>query len=308
MGSVAASMNDWGGRLGNRWLYELLACPKCGRSHWGETHGAASALPGIQCLECGYTNVSANGIPRFVEDQGYAASFGFQWNRFRTTQLDSHCGVPISARRFYAQSGWSAAELSGKTVLEIGCGAGRFTEVVLATGARLVSVDYSNAVDTCSANLGLHENLAIVQADIFDLPFRRDSFDYVFCFGVLQHTPDPEGAFRALVPLLKPGGKIAVDIYRKHWANLLHSKYWLRPAARRLPSKRLFELVERWAPRLIPVSNVLGAVPGIGRLLRRMIPVANYTGILPLSREQIREWAILDTFDWLSPTFDNPRT
>jgi hypothetical protein len=36
--------------------------------------------------------------------------------------------------------------------------------------------------------------------------------------------------------------------------------------------------------------------------------VANYTGILPLSEQQLQEWALLDTFDWFSPAYDNPQT
>jgi hypothetical protein len=39
-----------------------------------------------------------------------------------------------------------------------------------------------------------------------------------------------------------------------------------------------------------------------------MVPVANYCGVLPLSPTQLREWALLDTFDWLSPAYDNPQT
>ena len=36
--------------------------------------------------------------------------------------------------------------------------------------------------------------------------------------------------------------------------------------------------------------------------------MADYTGIFPLSDEQLREWALLDTFDWFAPKYDNPQT
>jgi hypothetical protein len=39
-----------------------------------------------------------------------------------------------------------------------------------------------------------------------------------------------------------------------------------------------------------------------------LVPVADYTGILPLSEQQQLEWALLDTFDWLSPEYDSPQT
>jgi hypothetical protein len=38
------------------------------------------------------------------------------------------------------------------------------------------------------------------------------------------------------------------------------------------------------------------------------VPVANHAGILPLDSAQLREWALLDTFDWLAPEYDNPQT
>ena len=48
-------------------------------------------------------------------------------------------------------------------------------------------------------------------------------------------------------------------------------------------------------------------IPFIGLYLRRIIPVANYKGVLNLSEDQLEEWALLDTFDWLAPEYDNPQ-
>ncbi len=59
---------------------------------------------------------------------------------------------------------------------------------------------------------------------------------------------------------------------------------------------------------MLPVSRALSRVPVIGRTLRRVVPVANHEGVLPLSPAQLREWALLDTFDWLAPEYDNPQT
>ena len=58
----------------------------------------------------------------------------------------------------------------------------------------------------------------------------------------------------------------------------------------------------------MPVSRLIGRIPLIGSRLRRMVPVANYEGELPLDERQRLEWAVLDTFDWLSPRFDHPQT
>jgi hypothetical protein len=80
-----------------------------------------------------------DGVPRFVSS-GYTESFGRQWQRFRLTQLDSHTGLPLSEERLRRCLGWqgeAGAQLTkGKAILEAGCGAGRFTEVLLSTASR----------------------------------------------------------------------------------------------------------------------------------------------------------------------------
>ena len=53
---------------------------------------------------------------------------------------------------------------------------------------------------------------------------------------------------------------------------------------------------------------MLGCVPLVGRGLKRIVPVADYTGRFPLSDQQLKEWALLDTFDMLAPTYDNPQS
>lgn len=226
---------------------------------------------------------------------------------FSRTQLDSHSGHPITAERFWTATAWAPEDLRGRWVLDVGCGSGRFAEVALGAGANVVALDYSSAVDAASANLGKFGNLHLVQGDIYSLPFAAGVFDAVYSLGVLQHTPDVERAFKALPRMVKPRGALVVDFYRKSWKSALLPKYWLRPITTRLPKETLFRLLEVLVPVMLPVSTVLASVPKLGALLRRIVPVANYSGILPLSPQQLREWALLDTFDWLSPTYDNPQ-
>jgi 2-polyprenyl-3-methyl-5-hydroxy-6-metoxy-1,4-benzoquinol methylase len=247
-----------------------------------------------------------SGIPRFVPESNYADNFGMQWNRFARTQLDSHSGHRISADRFWKTTGWSPEALNGKWVLDIGCGSGRFAEVALSSGANVVAVDFSTAVDACHANLSRYPNLHVVQGDIFSLPLDLGSFDFVYCPGVLQHTPDPQTAFAALTAMVSPGGSLVVDVYQKRLTHLLHPKYLLRPITKRMNKQRLFWICEHMVPVALPVSQMLGMVPFVGRGLQRLIPVANLSH-LPLSPRQLLEWALLDTFDWLGPKCDNPQ-
>lgn len=90
-------------------------------------------------------------VPRFVPRSNYADNFGMQWNLFRQTQLDSYSGQPISANRFWKATGWCREDIVGKWVLDAGCGAGRFAEIALHAGAKVIALDYSTAADACYA-------------------------------------------------------------------------------------------------------------------------------------------------------------
>ena len=248
-----------------------------------------------------------NGIPRFVPDDGYAESFGEQWNAYRRVQLDSATGKPLSRERLFRGTGWPE-RLDGERVLEVGSGAGRFTEVLLGAGAEVWAVDASSAVDAARANLGGHPRLHLAQADLFDLPFEPGSFDRVLCFGVLQHTPDPRRAFLTVVEQARPGGAVAADVYRRApYVDRWSAKTLWRPLTTRLPRRTLRRAVEWYVPRWLPVDTRLARVPRIGRFLTAVVPCWNYTGLLDLDREQLRAWAILDTFDALSPRYDEPQ-
>ena len=293
-------------------LSEILACPDCrgalslraAREERGEIESGE-----LLCEACSHSYPIVRFVPRFVPAENYAGNFGFQWTRFRRTQLDSYSGVAVSAERFFRSTGWEAGELNAERVLDVGCGAGRFAEVALSTGAQVVAVDYSAAVDACFDNLGPHPRLDVVQADVYKLPFKPAQFDYVYCLGVIQHTPDVKSAFLSLPAQLKGGGKLAVDVYPKLRLNALWPKYWLRPLTRRMEQKRLLRMVERLVRVLLPVSNAVAAIPVVGRKLRYAVPVVNHRPAFPqLSREQLHEWSVLDTFDMYGPAYDQPQS
>ena len=252
------------------------------------------------------------GVPRFCEIDNYTSSFGRQWNAFRTTQIDGE-GIASSpsAARLFAETGWEPADLAGLDVLEVGSGAGRFSRAILErTSANLYSIDYSTAVEANLQNNGAigEGRFVLAQASIYDMPFPDSRFDKVLCLGVLQHTPDFEKSVQSLIAKARRGGEIVVDFYpiRGFWTKV-HAKYLLRPITKRMRPEKLLGLIDRNADRLIAVSN------GLDRLklgaLRRFVPLADITNTMPagLSRDQLREWVVLDTFDMFSPQFDHPQ-
>jgi len=291
-------------------LLEILRCPHCQArlALLDAEESAGEIVSGALVSPCGLRYPVVRSIPRFVPSDNYASNFGFQWNEFRQTQLDSTSGVPISRGRFLRETGWSGERIGGKLVLDAGCGAGRFAEIALYLGAEVVAIDYSDAVDAAQANLGSQSRFHAVQADVYRLPFSPGTFDFVYSLGVLQHTPDAWAAVRALVGPLKAGGEIAVDFYLRRWTTLLQPKYWLRPFTRRIPARRLFAFLQRLVPGMLRASRRLKRIPVAGRYAARLVPVADYAGVYPLSERQLAEWALLDTFDWLAPRYDRPQS
>ncbi|MBS1512383.1 MAG: class I SAM-dependent methyltransferase [Bacteroidetes bacterium] len=252
-----------------------------------------------------------NGAYRISADAGYTENFGYQWNKFIKTQIDTQ-NMDISKIRFFAETNWDKEDLSGKNVLEVGSGAGRFSEVILNnTKANLFSVDYSNAVEANYANNGHHGNrLKLFQASIYEMPFAPQQFDKVVCVGVLQHTPDFKRSINSLAEQVKRGGELVVDFYPINgWWTKLCAKYMLRPFTKKMNHDKLLKLIERNINWMINLYFFLHRIK-LG-VLCRFIPICDIKGCFPyqnLTRQQLKEWCVLDTFDMFSPEHDHPQT
>jgi 2-polyprenyl-3-methyl-5-hydroxy-6-metoxy-1,4-benzoquinol methylase/uncharacterized protein YbaR (Trm112 family) len=290
---------------------DLLICPVCG-SHFdsvGETLDHSQT--DLVCRANGHTYPVIDGIPRFAGSGNYAESFGFQWKKFSRVQLDSYNGTNFSEERFRLVTGWDRSDLNGKLVLDAGCGAGRFSEIVLKYGAQLVAFDLSEAVDASQGNLAPAEPL-ICQASIYELPFAPRTFDYVYCIGVIQHTPDPVASVRTLSQMVKPGGQIGLWIYERDWKSYIGTlgfKYVLRPFFSRFTRAMQYSMCERLVNFLFPIALFCKSRGIIGRIIMRLLPIASaHLQSVPLSTEDFKTWILLDTFDMYSPAYDKPQT
>lgn len=251
-----------------------------------------------------------NGAYRIAQNDNYTENFGYQWNKFATTQIDKSSQIDASKRRFFAETNWDKEDLTGKNILEVGSGAGRFSQIMLDyTKANLYSVDYSNAVEANYKNNGTNERLKLFQASIYDMPFAKGQFDKVVCVGVLQHTPDVERSVQSLIEMAAPGGEVVVDFYSVNgWWTKLHAKYLLRPYTKKMSNEKLFKKIDSNIDWLIKAYRFFATI-GIGKLVNRFLPICDIDGTLPknISKEQLREMCVLDTFDMFSPEYDQPQ-
>ncbi len=291
----------------------ILVCPKSRRPL---VLGDRPVVEGSRVKEgvlieplSGASYVVRDFIPRFVTHENYAESFGVEWTIHSRSQYDQHTGFAVSQERFEKETQWER-DLRGEVILEVGSGSGRFTVHALKTGATVVSFDYSRAVEANYASNGSHENLLLVQASVYEMPFRLNSFEKAFCFGVLQHTPDPREAFMSIVRHVKPGGSIVADVYVKNLRTwLLNTKYWVRPLVKPSDPRALYGALKRYVNLMWPLARLLRKVPRIGLPLTPRLLIQDYSSLLPDADDAtLKELAYLDTFDMLSPIYDKPQT
>jgi 2-polyprenyl-3-methyl-5-hydroxy-6-metoxy-1,4-benzoquinol methylase len=250
-------------------------------------------------------------IPRFVTDNNYTNAFGVQWNHFRKTQLDSYSKFPLSEQRLKRCLGEDLfLSLKGKTILEAGCGAGRFTEVLLNNNADVASIDMSNAVEANQENFPQNEHHVIAQADICKLPFMAEQFDIVICLGVIQHTKYPDQALKALYGQVKPGGWLVIDHYIFSWSYATQiAKIVSRFVLKRIKPEKSFLITGFLVKVFLPLHR-LGKGSRIWQaIMRRVTPIVSYYNDFPeLSDELQEEWALLDTHDNLTDYYKHLTT
>lgn len=263
-----------------------------------------------------------DGIPRFVPPDTYAESFGLQWKSFRKTQLDSVCGLPISSTRLTRMLGGSLDVVRGKRVLEAGCGAGRFTEILLNAGANVTAVDISIAVEANKENfeenfphLPDNQSYQACQASILELPFAPEQFDIVICAGVVQHTPNSEQTIAALCSQVKHGGMLVIDHYT-HWPAPTPMRELLRKILVQVPPQSAFEFVTQLTDLLWPAHQYFynnRHVPEMNQAWQTFLqlsPIVDLQLHNPPFQDQnlAKEWSMLCTHDTTTDFYKHLRT
>lgn len=248
-------------------------------------------------------------IPSFVAGQDYSSAFGLQWNTWAKTQLDSHTGLPITRDRMKRMFGALYAQLKGKLVLEAGCGAGRFTEILLDEGALVTAFDLSSAVIANQENNGDHPNLFLLQASATDIPFDEGLFDYVFCPGVVQHTPDPSKTIQSLWNQVRPGGWLIYDQYRHTLSTWTRTAWIVRLPLKRLSAESGLKLTNALVRIFLPLHKRVAHHRVLEKILFRFSPItAHYSGYPEMSDEDQIAWAQLNTHDNLTDYFKHHTT
>lgn len=274
-----------------KYLLNILKCPETGESFHIENENCENneVCEGELVTPYGKKYIIKNGIPRFVQTDEYVSNFSLEWTIHQKTQLDNNVSRE-SYKTFTERFGFTMSELKDKYILDAGVGMGRFADIALRMGGKVVGVDLSYAVESARKNLGDNPNFNVVQADIFNLPFQKESFDYIYSMGVLHHTPDCKKAFMSLIPLLKKGGEIAIWVYAWQGFHSIRSNFW-RYFTTRMKPETLYKFIKTF----LPYWDSLLRTPIVGKAFK----------IIPTSGHHNKEWRVLDTFDWYSAKYQS---
>lgn len=230
------------------------------------------------------TNMDVDGVTLRQDGE---FSFGFNWLDYVKTRMDENIiGMHMAnLKDIYDQIDY---DLTGKTLLDIGCGSGLSSISFARLGCnKITSIDideYSvEASQYTKANFSNDADWNIFRASILDgleretqgLPWpivEKESQDIVYSWGVLHHTGDMWAAIRNAVDMIKPGGLFHVALYRSgnKFPSSLEEKYQFKYASM---EEKMQLLYERAGQKLFHVKK--------GRGMNKFHDALDWLGGLP---------------------------
>jgi len=202
--------------------------------------------------------------------------FGFEWTHFDQTALPEEEQRRIFAGYFRIFP-WS--QLRPEAVgFDLGCGSGRWAELVAPRVGRLHCIDASSeALAVARRNLLQQRNCVFHHARVDEMPIEDGTMDFGYSLGVLHHVPDTLGGIRACVAKLKPAAPFLIYLYyafdnRPIWFRAIwRISDMVRRVVSRLPYRAKY-----WISQVIAVS-VYFPLARLSRLAERCgLPVASF--------------------------------
>jgi len=256
-----------------------------------------------------------NGIPRFVAEEFYSDSFGYEWKKWAKVQYESeNAGKSMAghtSKMFETITTWPDELIKDKFVVEFGAGGGRFLDMVRKKGGIAVGIDLSMAVEPARENFKDDTHVLIIQGDVLNPPFKSDTFDLGYSIGVFHHTPNPARGLNQLVNVVKPQGSIACSVYPKksfydYSSVALYRKIY-HGVKSKLGGNIATKLALGYAYFAAFALYCLFYIPKRIRYIRYLVHLLEKNFLVNLDLPDAR-WRVLDIFDAITPFYASTHT
>jgi SAM-dependent methyltransferase/uncharacterized protein YbaR (Trm112 family) len=309
-------------------LLEILTCPHDESAlSLARANGGPDPIEGSLHCERGHEWPVRGSVPRLVPDendqQETLESFTAKWagitpEEVRQRYRQQHAWY-VERFGFGDENGLREFLADKQLVLDAGTGTGgdaaRFAE--LAPNSQVVGLDLSGAIDVAQREFGDRPNVHFVQADLMRPPVPRGQFDFVSSDQVIHHTPDAPRAFATLAERVRPGGHLAVYVYKVKAPLRELADDWIRERSTRMGPDECMEL----AREITELGRELSRAAATVRL-ERGVPLL---GIAPGKHDVQRliYWSflkcfwnddfsenlnVLVNFDWYHPPYASRHT
>jgi len=250
-------------------------------------------------------------------------SFSSQWSS--TERKDSAWGRNIRQRKklFLNSFTISTTDLSGKTILDAGCGHGEVELALKNVDVEIFAVDLSFSVDYVKNQIEKKESNSnavfhFIQANIHQLPIKKHNFDLVHSAGVLHHTPDTHKGFTIISQRTKPGGRCFIEVYSTDHMNMIEKfiliiHNFIRIFSTKLPHSILHSICFTLSPILwcfFEVVNLIMKENKYNRRTLKEVELSLFDGLSPKFRfqhttEEVIDWFSSNHYEDIQKTFHN---
>jgi SAM-dependent methyltransferase len=282
-----------------------LVCPTCRNALESGESGQAD-VGSVRCSE-GHIFPVVRGVPRLLPSlQAESAdgarsiheSFSREWSHF-DYESDRTWGQTVEERRadFLRHVDLPAEVLADKLVVDAGCGNGALSVAISSFGCDVLATDISASVEAAKRHFDESgaDRTYFIQSDLMRPALRPDTFDIVYCAGVLHHTPDTRKTFESLVPALAPGGTIFVWLYWREPGLRARLSELLRRALSPMPATVKHAVVWMLVPQSVLRNRIRAARGQTDKLNPREVAIRMLDSYTPRYRwlhtpDEVRGW------------------
>ena len=212
-------------------------------------------------------------------DKKTVQSFGDEWEKFSSF---SETEIKNIGDEYFDIVDESILN-SNSTVLDMGCGSGRWSKYLAPNVKFIEAIDPSDAIFSATKLLSNVNNIRITQASSDNIPFNDETFDFVFSLGVLHHIPETQTALIDTVKKVKKGGHVLIYLYYN-----LDNRGVLYKALFKLSSviRYIVAALPKWAKHIVCdfiAITVYMPLILVSRIVQKMIPNKSTYQKLPLA-------------------------